>query len=248
LSRTLLDPDRLGRTTAQALGTASGSGLVAGQVTSALRAQAAANGVALPAGTAGVVAGAVGTVLARQQSQDVLARSLAGTYRGLLDGGDASRVPIDLRPLAPALRREIARTDPQAAPLVARARIPVAHVDGGSVAPALARVGEARRVVDEAPLPLAMLGAALLVAALGVARDRRALLRRSGFAVLGFALVPAAIWLLVPRLAERGGGVGTPEVRRRIADDLVSGYGPAAGLTAAAGLLLVAVSLALPRR
>jgi hypothetical protein len=248
VGRTLLDPGRLGRATAEALSTASGSTLVARQVTAALDAQAAANGVALPAGAPAVVARSVATVLARQRSQDLLARSLAGTYRGLLDGGDAARVPVDLGPLAPALRREIARTDPQSAALVARAQIPVVHVDGGSVAPALARVGEAHRVVDEAPLPLAMLGAALLVAAIVVARDRRGVLRGSGFAILCFAVLPAAIWLLVPRLAARGGGVGTPAVRRGIADSLVSGYGPAAALTAAAGLLLVAISFSLPRR
>jgi len=248
VDRTVLDPARMGRITAAALASPAGSRLVGSQLTAALSRQAGDAGVQLPAGTDRAAQGAVSAVLNDPHGAATVAHALTASYSAILNGGSGGTIPLDLAPLHAALTQQATARNAQAGAALQLAQAPIVRISSGRAGPLIELLARIRRLVHAAPLPLAALGAALLGIALVVGPRRHATLRRAGFGLVLGAGIPALLRFAAPWLAGRAGDEATAAFRRQLVDSAVEGFGPAALFTVAAGLFLLALSVAVRRR
>ncbi len=236
--RDTLDEDRFATHAVASL--VSTPGREALTVTLARELQDPATSGPVPSEVYAVAREAVDAIASARVFSDALSASLAAAYRGLVDHpGDT--VVIDLGALRDRLAAELEDIDPAIA-----ARLPPAsELDGVTVTTGLTvpRL-PLRRLVGHVPLLvglLALAAAALIAVALALSARPGRTARLLASALVVCAVVPAAIGLAVPRIAENAVAAPADQLARDLAERLLGQWLPATSALAVAAAALFAL-------
>lgn len=194
----------------------------------------------VPSEVYAVARAAVDRIATVPRISEALSASIAAAHRSLVaHPGDT--VVIDLGPLRGAVAAELERIDPQ----VASRLPPASRLTGVPVATGLAVPHlPLRRLVGRVPLlcgMLALLAAALMAAALALSARPGRTARLLSSALIVCAVVPAAIGLVVPRLAEGAVPAPADQFARDLAERVLGQWLPATSALAVAAAALFAL-------
>jgi hypothetical protein len=239
----ILDEDRFTERTVAALRTPEGQAAISARATAAVRGSAPVpEGLAAPA-----VREAVAGVVPTRAFAVAAAPAIRSARRSLLDrSGEAAA--IDLATTRDLLAGRLAQIDPRLAGL-----LPAAGAAGDlRVATGVdARGLPADELSGRAPAATALLAlaaAALIGLAVALAARPARAAAWAGAALLAGALVPVALRLALPPVAEDRVAPPDGALARRLAEGLLGGWAPATAALAAAGLALLVGGLLSARR
>jgi len=239
--RNLLDEDRFADRVVAALGSTSGRAAVTVNVVQAVHERPP---VTIPTSEEyAVVARAVDIVADSPGFSAALRPAAVAAQRQLVEE-PGEPVELDLGALRGPLAPELAALDPRlAARLPAAPDLVAVRVSTGLEVPVIPGSGLAGRVPGVAA-SLALVAALLAAAALALSDRPGGTARRMASALIFAALVPAAIGVLVPRVAEAAVGPPDQDLARDLAERLLSGWiGPAIALAGAAVALFALSAL-----
>ena len=243
----LLDEDRFTERTVAALRAPEGQAAIAARVAALARAGAPA---IVPAELIGRgVDEAVATAVARPGFASAAAPAIRAARRHLLEQ-PGEPTTIDLGPIRELVGAELARIDPRLLGLLppagAAERVQVRVATGVDARGVPIDELSGRAAAATALLALAAAALIALGAALAARPARAAAL--AGLALLVAAVVPAAVRLALPPLAEARVAPPDDALARRLVREMLGGWVAATAVLAAAGLALLVAGLVSARR